>query len=448
MDLDTRLQKVSVIGAAGKMGSGISLLLAREMTNSWINNTTSSDNPSYKLILMDTNQQALEGLQKYLSKQIVKYASKSIEKIKTAYSSKENSTPSDEEICNWYTQKALNMCEFVTDLSQASDSSMVFEAIIENVDIKTKVYQQISAAANPNTYYFTNTSSIPIQLIDKKANLKGNIIGFHFYNPPAIQKLVEIISGPNTHSDLVDIATKLGERMSKILVPANDIAGFIGNGHFIRDGLFGIEEASRIQSTHADHECLYIINNITQNYLIRPMGIFQLIDYVGIDVFKLITTTMSEHLNQNFDHPILNEMIEQKVLGGQNSDGSQKDGFLKYENGSPTAVYSLSQGKYISFTENNWKNTIDQKLGPLPSGHQPWKSLLRNPVKDELLTDYFKNLFTMDTVGSTLAQKYLQNSKNIGNTLVQDKVTNNVNDVNQVLIYGFYHLYGPINNYC
>jgi len=447
MDLDTRLQKVSVIGAAGKMGSGISLLLAREMANSWMNNSVSGDT-SYKLVLMDTNPQALEGLQKYLSKQIVKYASKSLDKIKTAYSSKENSTPSDEDICNWYTQKALNMCEFVTDLCQVGDSHMVFEAIIENADIKTKVYRQIASTANPNTYYFTNTSSIPIQLIDKQADLKGNIIGFHFYNPPAIQKLVEVISSPDTRSDLIEIATQLGERMRKILVPANDIAGFIGNGHFIRDGLFGMEEASRIQAFHADHECLYVINNITQNYLIRPMGIFQLIDYVGIDVFKLITTTMSEHLNQNFDHPFLNEMIEQKVLGGQNSDGSQKDGFLKYENGLPTAVYSLSQGKYISFAENDWKDTIDEKLGPFPSGYQPWKNLLRNPDKDKLLTDYFKNLFNMDTVGSTLAQKYLQNSKNIGNKLVQDKVANNINDVNQVLINGFYHLYGPVNNFC
>ena len=447
MDLDTRLQKVSVIGAAGKMGSGISLLLAREMANSWMNNSVSGDT-SYKLVLMDTNPQALEGLQKYLSKQIVKYASKSLDKIKTAYSSKENSTPSDEDICNWYTQKALNMCEFVTDLCQVGDSHMVFEAIIENADIKTKVYRQIASTANPNTYYFTNTSSIPIQLIDKQADLKGNIIGFHFYNPPAIQKLVEVISSPDTRSDLIEIATQLGERMRKILVPANDIAGFIGNGHFIRDGLFGMEEASRIQAFHADHECLYVINNITQNYLIRPMGIFQLIDYVGIDVFKLITTTMSEHLNQNFDHPFLNEMIEQKVLGGQNSDGSQKDGFLKYENGLPTAVYSLSQGKYISFAENDWKDTIDEKLGPFPSGYQPWKNLLRNPDKDKLLTDYFKNLFNMDTVGSTLAQKYLQNSKNIGNKLVQDKVANNINDVSQVLINGFYHLYGPVNNFC
>jgi len=62
---------------------------------------------------------------------------------------------------------------------------MVFEAIIENEDIKLGIYRKLKELCPPHTFFFTNTSSIPIRVLDGEADLGGRIIGFHFYNPPA-----------------------------------------------------------------------------------------------------------------------------------------------------------------------------------------------------------------------------------------------------------------------
>ncbi len=76
----------------------------------------------------------------------------------------------------------------------------MFEAVSENPDLKVKILSQIDQN-NPNKpWFFTNTSSVPISLIDERANLEGRVLGFHFYNPPAVQRLVELITTNNTNA--------------------------------------------------------------------------------------------------------------------------------------------------------------------------------------------------------------------------------------------------------
>lgn len=94
-----------------------------------------------------------------------------------------------------------------------------------------------------------------------------------------------------------------------------------------------------------------------------------------------------------------------------------------------------------------WKKRMDAKLGPLPEGFAPWRALLVNPKKGEALTKYFDNLKKMDTLGGTLAVDFLKETKVIGEKLVSDGVANSTDDVNAVLMNGFYWLYGPINDY-
>jgi hypothetical protein len=137
--------------------------------------------------------------------------------------------------------------------------------------------------------------------------------------------------------------------------------------------------------------------------------------------------------------------VKKKVLGGQNHDGSQKDGILKYEKGRPVAVYEPAKGEYVPFSKLAEK--ADKELGPLPDGFRPWKALLMDRGKGKALDAHFAALREMKTEGATLAMTYLKASKVIGERLVSDGVANKADDVNGVLTNGFYHLYGPINDY-
>ena len=125
----------------------------------------------------------------------------------------------------------------------------------------------------------------------------------------------------------------------------------------------------------------------------------------------------------------------------------KKDGFLKYEKNRPAGVYDIEKGDYVPIDKDGWTKNVDEKLGPLPDGWQPWRKLLMDPAREEALKICFTNLKKMDTLGAKLAKIYFNRSKEIGEGLVHDGVAHNPEDVNGVLVNGFYHLYGPINSY-
>jgi 3-hydroxyacyl-CoA dehydrogenase len=297
------------------------------------------------------------------------------------------------------------------------------------------------------TLFLTNTSSIPIGFLDEKAGLDGRIIGYHFYNPPVVQRLVEVITAENTTEELRNIGHELGKRLRKKLVPSNDVSGFIGNGHFMRDGLYAINEVERLKSKYRFAGAIYIINKVSQDFLLRPMGIFQLIDYVGIDVFQCILRVMRTHLGVTMlKSTLVDKMVKRGILGGQYADGSQKDGFFKYENNRPVGIYHITKNDYFIMSDE-WKKKMDEKIGPLPQGFAPWKALLAHPKKEDILGTHFNHLKNMNTVGAELGLNYLRKTKEIAKNLVRDGVARSEDNVNAVLMNGFYWLYGPINNY-
>jgi hypothetical protein len=148
---------------------------------------------------------------------------------------------------------------------------------------------------------------------------------------------------------------------------------------------------------------------------------------------------------ENLHSDLLDRMLVAEVKGGQNSDGSQKDGFLKYEKGRPVAIYDLDKGEYIAI--DSFKRTVKEKLGDMPAAWKPWKEINFSPEKENLLSNYFAELKTLDTMGTKLAKAYLKRSNEIGELLVNSNVANKKEDVNTVMLTGFYHAYGPINSY-
>jgi len=441
MNLDDLLENVSVIGAAGKMGSGISTLIAQEIAGLKIKNPEKV----YRLNLIDVNEAGIDGLRTYIKTQLIKIAEKTIVALRQAYDSREDLVE-NQDVIDAYVDEALGVLRFDTDMNLARNSGLVFEAIIENQDLKTDILKQLRQICPDNALFLTNTSSIPIGFLDEQAGLQGRIIGYHFYNPPIVQKLVEVISAENTRPELKQLGDELGKRLRKKLIPSNDIAGFIGNGHFSRDGLLGVSELMKLKHEHSFPESVYIINRITQDFLVRPMGIFQLIDYVGIDVFQSILRVMKKHLNNPELHSdLIDLLMEKNIRGGQRADGSQKDGFFQYEKNRLTGIYDLEQEAYVDI--ESLETGLDKKIGELPQEYLPWKKLVSNPDREALLSGYFKKLQESEGLGAELAVNFLRQTKKIGENLIEDGVAENKKDVNDVLMNGFYWLYGPINEY-
>lgn len=443
MDYPEKLQNVTVLGAAGKMGSGILLLTAVEMAD--LSLKPENKEKTFVLNAMDVSKEGLAGLMRYLRAQVLKVAEKKTVALRKLYADRADLIE-NEEIINQYVFDVMNIVRPTTRLEVAYESTLVFEAVSENRALKVKLLSQIDRNNPAKPWFFTNTSSVPIHLIDEEANLGGRILGFHFYNPPAVQKLVELIVTAKTDAEMIGFAKDYAKNLSKVVVTANDFAGFIGNGHFMRDALHGIHTAEKLSKDMPFAEAVYMVNRVSQDFLIRPMGIFQLIDYVGIDVVSFIMGVMNPFLpDEDLHSDLLDKMIAMDVKGGQYSDGSQKDGFLKYEKGRPVAIFDPAAKVYLPI--ESFKTQCDERLGQAPASLIPWKAAVKVKDKDQAFGKIFGEMKTLNTLGAKLAVEHGQRSNAIGRKLVSDNVAHSEEDVNTVLLTGFFHAYGPVNGY-
>lgn len=445
MTYEERLQNVSVLGAAGKMGSGILLLTAVEMADLALK--PENKGKSFILNAIDVSPEGLSGLMKYLKEQVRKVAEKKTVLLRKMYADRDDLVE-NYDIIDEYIFDVMNVVRPSTNMEVAYHSNLIFEAIIENKDLKVKLFSQIRDNTSTTPWFFTNTSSVPINILEDEAGLDGIILGFHFYNPPAVQRLVELITTGKTNGEVKDFALEYARRLRKIIVPANDHAGFIGNGHFMRDAIHGMDEAKALaaEKNIPLYKAIYIINKVSQDYLVRPMGIFQLIDYVGVDVVSFIMSVMNpHHPDEEISHHLLNEMLELGVKGGQFSSGAQKDGFLKYERGRVVGIYDMGSKDYVEMSK--FREECDEMMGNMPDSSIAWKSTLRMKNKEEVLNAFFNDLKKLDTLAAKLAVKYGRQSKAIGEQLHNSNVANNTDDVNMVMLTGFFHAYGPVNNF-
>ena len=178
---------------------------------------------------------------------------------------------------------ALNaLVMLTTDLTQASQARLVFEAMPEVESLKLTTLRRLHELCDQDTWFLSNTSSIPIEALDSGASLRGRIVGFHFYNPPPVQKLLELIPATSTLPALVTLAEQIAQRLGKTVVFSRDVAGFIGNGQFIRECLYALSMARESCEKSAHTEAMYAVNKASADGLLRPMGIFQVMDYAGL----------------------------------------------------------------------------------------------------------------------------------------------------------------------
>lgn len=430
---------IALIGAAGKMGSGISLVLWQELAR-W---KISQRNPpaTCSLTLIDCSHTALNGLRSYLQNQMLKWAEKNICFLREAVA-KISQLVSNKEVIDYFMASSMEILRFSCALEEAKDAELIFEAISEDIDLKVRMLSSLHKQSTKKAYFFTNTSSIPIAQLNQRAALEGRIIGFHFYNPPAVQKLIEIIPLEGGDPALLPLAEQLAQKCGKEIIYAKDVAGFIGNGYFLREIIYACTLSESLREKYGTCQSIYLVNKVTHEFLLRPMGIFQLIDYVGLDVVAKIGAIM----NQNLQMPInftdlFQPLFDAGCYGGQFPDGSQQRGFFQYMDNQISGIFSTETGDYISLDKMDWKAPCDGLLGA-PPDNLTGKMLHRAVDQELLLKKYFAKLSEEKTLGAQLAMKFLHHLHKTALDLVKDGVAKQVEDVDAVLTKGFFHPYG------
>lgn len=436
-------RSMAVLGAAGKMGSGISLLLLQEMALSHLQHAAQKGSKEhFCLMLIDPSRPGLEGLRNYLRSQLQRFAEKNIISLRKAVA-EVPSLISNREIIDFFLAGAMEIVRFASSIEEAKEAQLVFEAIIEDVDQKVKLLSSLKNLSVVKPYFLSNTSSIPLSVLNAKAGLEGRIIGFHFYNPPAVQKLLEIIPLEEGDPELKKVAVELARQLNKQIVFSKDVAGFIGNGYFLREIAFACAMTEKLSAEQGLVQSIYLVNKVTQEFLLRPMGIFQLMDYVGLDVIARIGEILNRYLPVPFyKNAFLEPRLQAGKCGGQFSDGSQKEGFFHYTNQKISGVFDPQSKTYSPLEAAEWKKAADMWLGSAPMGLS-WKGLSTHANAQEIIQNYLRALQKDPSEGAKIAVEFLQHLQSVVQRLVEDGIAASSEDVATVLKKGFFHLYDP-----
>jgi len=243
--------KVSIIGA-GTMGAGIAQIAA---TN------------GHKVCLYDSFEGAIETAQIKLKK------------ILDRLVEKERISQQDIEVI-------LSRINFTKDIKDVSESGLVIEAIVENLEIKQKVFTEIEKLVDGDCIIATNTSSLSIASIASALKNSERVLGIHFFNPAPLMPLVEIIPAVQTSENTLTKAKTIIDSWKKVTVIAKDTPGFIVNR--VARPFYG--EALRIYEEG-------VADFATIDWVMREiggfrMGPFQLMDYIGNDINYTVTETV------------------------------------------------------------------------------------------------------------------------------------------------------------
>jgi enoyl-CoA hydratase/3-hydroxyacyl-CoA dehydrogenase len=216
----------------------------------------------------------------------------------------------------------------VVDLEQAlKGTDLLIEAVPEDMNLKRKVYAEVDSLAESRTLYASNTSTLPITEMAALTSRPERFVGLHFFNPPQLMPLVEVIPGSKTNQGMIDMATGLVQRLGKQPVLCKkDVAGFIVNRIFIPL----VHEAVYCQER--DNVPMTTIDSAVKFKLSFPMGIFELADYSGLDVIYKATVEMHSRDKKVIrPHPKIKELFDEKNLGQKSGKGFFEYKGDKYE---------------------------------------------------------------------------------------------------------------------
>jgi len=186
--------------------------------------------------------------------------------------------------------QAFERIHFVSDQKRCV-ADLIIEAIVENMEMKTSLFNHLSNVNGSQTIYATNTSSLSISEIASKVSQPERVVGLHFFNPAPSMKLVEVVRAQKTSHDVVQAIVALASRLGKTPVVCKDSPGFIVN-RVARP--FYIESLRLIEEGQADFATIDYLMEATG----FKMGPFRLMDLIGNDVNYAVSQSVYEQLNK------------------------------------------------------------------------------------------------------------------------------------------------------
>jgi 3-hydroxybutyryl-CoA dehydrogenase len=179
-------------------------------------------------------------------------------------------------------------------LEALAPCELVIEAVPERLELKHELYGQLSEIVSADCVLATNTSSLAVTAIAAGASNPGRVVGMHFFNPPPVMRLLEVIAGEQSSERALELARAAGEAMGKTVIHASDGPGFLVNRC---NRPFGLEALRMLGERIAEIETIDRICRMAGGF---PMGPFELMDLVGVDVGFEISKSFFE---QSFSEP-------------------------------------------------------------------------------------------------------------------------------------------------
>lgn len=252
------------------------------------------------------------------------FLDKAMEKIKWSL----DKLVSKEKISREEGEAIFSRIKPVVDLNEAvKDAQLIIEVVPEIMDLKKKVYAELDKAAEPDVIFASNTSTLPITEIASTTSRPEKVVGIHFFNPPQLMKLVEVIPGEKTSPEITKITQDYVKSVNKTpVVCRKDVPGFIVNRLFIPM----VHEACFMMDRY--RYSMTEIDSAVKFRLGFPMGIFELADFTGMDVIHKATTEMHQRDKKVINpHPTIEKMFNEKKLGQKSGEGFYKYSDDKYE---------------------------------------------------------------------------------------------------------------------
>jgi 3-hydroxyacyl-CoA dehydrogenase len=300
IEMNRHIRSVAVIGS-GVMGSRIACLFA---------------GIGVRVLLLDIVAPQSEGEKKYDRNKIVKDA------LQAALKSKPSPVYSKENA------GLIQTGNLEDDLYKIAECDWIIEVVVERLDIKQKVFEQIEKFRKPGTIISSNTSGIPIHLMTggRSEDFQQHFCGTHFFNPPRYLKLLEIIPAPNTKKEIIDFLMEYGDRfLGKTTVLCKDTPAFIAN----RVGVFGFMAVFHVMQQLGLN--IDEIDALTGPILGRPKSAtFRTGDIVGLDTLVHVAKALPENAPNDEAKdifnlpPFLEKMVENKWLGDKTGQGFYK----------------------------------------------------------------------------------------------------------------------------
>ncbi len=280
----TEIRKIAVLGA-GLMGHGITQVAAQV--------------GKYEVSMRDIDEKFVDGGMNMIRESLQRFVKKA-------------------QLTEAQMNEILARIHPTIELKEAvANADLIIEAAPESVELKKAVFRQVDDLAPPHAIVASNTSSVSITELASATKRPERVCGMHFFNPPQLMKLIEVIKGAKTSEETVETILEVSRRMEKeTVLVKKDSPGFIVNRILIP----ALNEAAELYwEGVADRDDIDKAIKLGLNW---PMGPLMLLDYIGSDTTLAIAEVLTKELDPKF-HPStgLKQMVKAQLLGRKAGKG-------------------------------------------------------------------------------------------------------------------------------